>query len=65
MHTKSEMFERVIVDISELQSDLSSAEACEYTSEEDQAIAMKLWDIMEAALEQVYSLERKRVQLRK
>lgn len=59
MNTKSEMFERVIIDISELQSDLSSAEACEDTSEADQAIADKLWDIMESALEQVYALERK------
>jgi hypothetical protein len=54
------MFERVIIDITELQSDLSSAEACEDTSEEDQAIANRLWDMLEVTLEQVYKLERKR-----
>lgn len=62
MTTKAEMFERVIIDISELQSDLSSAEACEDTNAEDQAVANKLWDMLEATLEQVYRLERRVVQ---
>jgi hypothetical protein len=58
MTTKSEMFERVIIDLSDLQSDLSSAEACEDTNAEDQAVANKLWDMLEATLERVYRLQR-------
>jgi hypothetical protein len=60
MYTRSEMFDRVLNDLSDLQSDLSSAEACEDTSEKDQAIANKLWDIIEEAVVKVNDLQRTR-----